>query len=398
VTENPRKVLLVEPVLFGHSLLYIRAALASSGFEQTQFTAVTLVPNDTERLRVLELARTEPRLNVRILGVLDRPCLTRWDFWRAFARAMRGVERMLRAESFDLVTYLYLDLALVFFAVPVFRPLLRAHHRCGLTGLVFRDNGLRLPASRSLKARFRSGVDRWLLLRALRNGPFRKVAFLDPWCAERARQLVPSVNCGKGVDPVFWQPCDAEQARSRLGIKAQDFVILFFGTMSHRKYLVESLALLCQAPLPADGTVIVVAGPSFPQHRDSMLEQLAATSRKYRVIHHERFINDSELPPYFAAADCVMCVYRDFTGSSSVLLHAAIYGKPALVSPGGAMEDAVRQYNFGEVATVTDPNGFLGAVCRIAALTPPEREALAGRALAYGRTMDARRFMSQFEG
>jgi hypothetical protein len=62
------------------------------------------------------------------------------------------------------------------------------------------------------------------------------------------------------------------------------------------------------------------------------------------------------------------------------------------------MEDAVRQYNFGEVATVTDPNGFLGAVCRIATLTPPEREALAGRALAYGRTMDARRFMSQFEG
>lgn len=396
--EKPRKVLLADPVLFGHSLLYYQAALASSGYQNTQFTVATQAPFDADRLRLLELAGTEPRLNLRILGVLNRPCVRRGESWRAFAAGMRGIERILRTESFDLVAYLYLDYALVFFALPVFRPLLRAHCRAPLSGLVFRDNGLRRPSAGGAKARLRGGLDRWLLTRALRSGTFRKVAFLDPWCADRARQLVPHANCGPGVDPVFCRPCDPADARAQLGFKPEDFLILFFGTMSHRKCLVESLALLREAALPADRTVIVVAGPSFPEHRERMNAELAVTGRQYRVTHHDRFITDAELPVYFAVADCVMCVYRDFSGSSSVLLHAAIYGKPVLVSPGGAMEAAVRKHGFGEVVNVTDPRGFINAVRKIAGLREPERKALGERALAYGRTMDASRFMSQFEG
>ena len=60
------------------------------------------------------------------------------------------------------------------------------------------------------------------------------------------------------------------------------------------------------------------------------------------------------------------------------------------------MADAVRKHDFGEVVSLADPQGFISAICKLAALGPAQRQALASRALAYGRSMDARRFMSQF--
>ena len=79
-----------------------------------------------------------------------------------------------------------------------------------------------------------------------------------------------------------------------------------------------------------------------------------------------------------------------------VLLHSAIYGKPAIVSPGGAMEDAVRRYQFGEVVQLNDTAVFACAISKTANLTAEERVQLASRARKYGEVMDARRFMSQF--
>ncbi len=111
-----------------------------------------------------------------------------------------------------------------------------------------------------------------------------------------------------------------------------------------------------------------------------MAEALAATQTKYRVIRDDRFIEDSELPPYLAASDCVLCVYNEFSGSSNVLLQAAVFGKTALVSPGGAMEDAIRRYGFGEVASFDRQAEFIAAVRKLAALGPSERSALGARA------------------
>jgi glycosyltransferase involved in cell wall biosynthesis len=309
---------------------------------------------------------------------------------------MRAIESLLRTESFDLVVYLYLDLVLIYFALPLFRPALRAHFQARSAGLVFRDNGLRRPVVKSNKSRLRSTLDRWLLGRALRSGGLSKVAFLDHWCADRARQLFGSEICGYGVDPVFFRPCDSAAARKQFGLKPNDFVFLFFGVMSDRKGVPESLALLRQADLPRDRTAVIVAGPTPPEERARLDPEVAATAQQYKVIRHDAYIEDADLPPFFAAADCVVCVYKDFTGSSSVLLHAGMFGKLALVSPGGVMEDAVRRHQFGEVAGLDNPGGFIEAVRRLAALDNSTRTAMAQRALEYGRSMDARRFMSQF--
>jgi glycosyltransferase involved in cell wall biosynthesis len=391
-----QKVLLADPVMVSHSLLYYEAALASAGFEETQFTVATTIVHQEDRQRALEFCRSRPRLKLHALEVDPGPCITRWQCWRGFRRAMAATEQILRKEPFDLVAYVAMDVLLVFFALPFFRRTIPAHFQAGVAGTLFRDNGLRPPIGTSVKARLRSRIDLWILRRALHSGGLRRAAFLDHYCADRAKETLNSDICAYGVDPVFPEPCDPVAARAQFGLEPGDFAILLFGLLSDRKGILESLAMLRNSPLPKEKTVLIVAGPSGADVRQRLEEELAATGRHYRLIRHDRFIQRGEMPPYFAAADCLICVYKEFSGSSSVLLHGATYGKPAVVSPGGVMEDAVRRHNFGEVAGVNDPAAFSAAICRLANMPAPERQALAERARRYGASMDARRYMSQF--
>jgi len=392
----PRNVLLVDPVMVSHSLLYYEAALMSSGFESAEFTIATAIFRPGDRQRLTEFSHSHPRMKLQILEVPVGACLTRWDCWRSFGRSMRAAEQILQAQPFDLVAYLSLDLVLVYFALPAFRRKIHAHFQTRIAGTLFRDNGLRPPVEPGLKGRARGLTDLWILRRALQSGGVRKAAFLDHWCADRARELLHVANCGYGVDPVFPETRDPAAARAALGVRADEYAFLLFGMLSDRKGVLESLAMLREAPLPPHKTVVIVAGPSVPEFRVRLDEELAATSRKYRVIRHDRFIERPEMPAYFAASDCVICLYKDFTGSSNVLLHAATHGKPALVCPGGAMEDAVRRHRFGEVVRLDDSEGFSAAVCRLVALDGPARQAMARGAVAYGASMDARRFMAQY--
>lgn len=392
-----RTVLLVDPIVGSHSLLYYKAALASTGFESTRFTLACLARDDADRVRLEQFAREEKRFSLKVLGTMRGQCIARWECWREFGRVVSRVETLLRAGSYDEVVYLYLDLALPFFGLPLLRNSLPSHAGANLAGLIFRDNGLRPPVANTLKARARSAIDRSLLRRGLSFRAFRRVAFLDHWCADRARALFNCSVCGYGVDPVFYEPCDMKAARAQFGLNPGDFVFLLFGTMSDRKAIVESLACLRSAPLAPEKTVIIVAGPVGPDYRARLAQEIAVTGAKYRVIHHDRFITQAEVPAYFAAADCVVCAYREFTGSSSVLLHGALYGKTALVSPGGAMEDAVRRHRFGEVADIQDRDAFMRAAVRLAGAGEPERQEMAGHARVYGQSMDARNFMAQFQ-
>ncbi len=391
-----RKVLLADPVMVSHSLLYYEAALTSTGFEDTEFTIATVVIREEDRQRGLEFARAHPRVKLIFPKAAVGPCYGRWQCWRGFARAMRAVEAILQAETYDLVAYLAMDLVLVQFAFPALRRRIPAHMRAGVSGTLFRDNGLRPPVSRTFKERAQNLVDRWMLPRALRSGGIRKASFLDHWCADRARELFRVNNCGHGIDPVFPEPCDSAAARARFNLKPDDFVFLLFGVLSDRKGILETLAMLRDAPLDPGKTVLLVAGPAAPEIRQRLQEELAAAGRKYRVIRDDRFISRTEMPAYFAAADCAVCVYKDFSGSSSVLLHGAVYGKTAIVSPGGVMEDAVRRHGFGEVAGIGDSKGFTAAVVKLATLSCAERERMGRGALAYGQSMDARRYMLQF--
>jgi hypothetical protein len=61
------------------------------------------------------------------------------------------------------------------------------------------------------------------------------------------------------------------------------------------------------------------------------------------------------------------------------------------------MHDAIERYHFGEAVELEEPAGFCGAVRKLMSAGPEVRAAHTAGARAYAASMDARRYMSQFQ-
>lgn len=392
MTNSPRRVLLADPLYHVHSILHYRAALGSVGFEDAQITVLTSVLSDEEAQRVKTFSQSHPRLTVRLLEH-HQPINGRVMCWRYFYHAMREVEKMLAQEHFDYVIYIMADHMLPFLALPMARLWFPRHFAVGIRGLLFWHNGLRQTATTSRRKRVEM-LDRWILGRALRSGAFRRMANLDRESARRARALEKTPLSVEGIDPVDIPESDRPRARAKFALAPEDFAFVMFGALDDRKGVIETLEVIRDTPLPHERIVVLIGGRAVPE----FLTRLEAVIRTcpYRVVLHNRFISDEDLPDYFAAADCVVCAYRNFTASSGVLLHGASSGNLAIVSSGGVMEEAVREFGFGEVVSLGDRPAFGAGLQRLLKLTPEERAKMSEGALAYARARDSRLYMTQF--
>lgn len=392
-----RRVLLVEPVFHVHALVHIEAALASVGFEKAEIVVATCITDPKHRERMAVFAAKHSRLELRLLDGNYETLTNRFANWRAHRSAMRQTEAMLRCEQFDMVVYMMMDCILPFVTFSIFRQEFRAHWAAGVSGLVFRDNGLRPPIPRTFKSRLRAFLDRFVLSRAMRSPAVRKLAFFDPWCAARAKELWPGARCCAGVDPIeLREPApDYIAARTRLGVPEGAFAVLLFGSFSDRKGIVPTLEILREIRLSRP-LYVLLGGPVESALRGRFDTALNALKSCHTVRHHDGFVPDAELPDYFAAADTVICAYKDFTGSSGVLLHAASFGKPALVSPGGVMAEAVERHRFGEIVHLDEPATFYTALSKLSTLDESELTELQERAFGYARLNDSRLYLSQF--
>lgn len=390
--NSPRRVLVVDPLYHVHSILYYRAALGSVGFEDAQFTVITSVLSDEEAQRVEAFRQFHPRLAVRMLGHHE-PISGRVQCWRYFFHAMRQVEKTLAQEHFDYVIYMMADHMLPFLALPLARLWFPYHFAVGIRGLLFWHNGLR-PIAVTPRRKMVEMLDRWFLRRALRSGAFRRAAYLDRECGRRARALEKTPVSVEGIDPVDIPESDRTRARAKFAFAPEDFVFVMFGSLEDRKGIIETLEVIRDTPLPHERIVVLMGGRAVPE----FFPRLEAVIRTcpYRVVLHNRFISDEDLPDYFAAADCVACAYRNFTASSGVLLHGASSGNLAIVSSGGVMEEAVREFGFGEVVSLDDRPAYGASLQRLLKLTPEERAKMSEGALAYARARDSRLYMTQF--
>lgn len=390
---NPsRRILFVDPIHHVHSVGYYRAALDSTGFEDAEFTVVTSVVSAEEARRAEAVAQLQPRLHLRFLPQ-HAPINRRSQCSRLYWQAMKQVEAILEREQFDFLVYLMVDHALPFFALPFASHWFPGHFRMGVRGLAFRHHGLRQTAT-TPRGKCLEVFDRWILGRALRSGVFRRLSFLDREAARCAQVLEDRPVSGGGVDPVDFPDRDRTQVRTALGVAPDDFVFLMFGALDERKGVIEALENLRAVAGPTDRVVALIAGRVTAELRPHLEETLRTCN--FRVVLHDRFIPDEDRPNYFAAADCVLCPYKNFAGSSGVLLHGASGGALAVVSARGVMEDAVREFGFGEVVDVEDPAGFTTSLQRLLRLSPEERTRMSAGARAYAHTHDFRLFMGQF--
>ncbi|WP_460588288.1 glycosyltransferase [Haliea atlantica] len=149
-------------------------------------------------------------------------------------------------------------------------------------------------------------------------------------------------------------------ARLRLSL-AERPTLLFFGFVRPYKgldTLLEALARL-DASTPCQ---LLIAGEIWgnPDHWQAEVSRLGLGDR---VRFEQRYIPESAVGDYFAAADLVMLPYRSATGSGVVKL-AHSHGRPVVVTRTGALPDAVEEGVTGFIVPPEDPAAMAAAIQR----------------------------------
>jgi glycosyltransferase involved in cell wall biosynthesis len=129
-------------------------------------------------------------------------------------------------------------------------------------------------------------------------------------------------------------------------------VFLFFGRISPYKGIDELLRAFSKVVQNFPGIKLVIAGKGNYSYQ--VPEELTRSSS---LITINRFIAESEIKSLFEQADVLVCPYRDAT-QSGVLMTAAAFNTPVIVSNVGALSEYIKEGGKGYVYDLNDKIGL----------------------------------------
>jgi D-inositol-3-phosphate glycosyltransferase len=148
-----------------------------------------------------------------------------------------------------------------------------------------------------------------------------------------------------------------KDARTRLGIIADDKVVLFFGNIDYYKgldLLIESLDHI-SIPLQKEIKLIIAGNSKSPTYIEQINEQLENSKMKGNIIPHIQYIQDEDIERYFMAADCIVLPYRNIY-QSGVIFMAYNFGLPILATRVGNFENDIISGMTGFLIDTNEPS------------------------------------------
>jgi len=163
-------------------------------------------------------------------------------------------------------------------------------------------------------------------------------------------------------------------ARRALGLPADAFICLFFGT--HRMGKDYQTAIEA-AKLASSRPFLLFAGPLISGNDPSALIKASGYSSALSWHH---FFLDSEAAKIFDAADLVILPYaKGYKKGSSVLLQACKYGKPVVAANTGHLADFINSNKTGKLYTPENPADLAKVLDEMANISETESIELAER-------------------
>lgn len=157
--------------------------------------------------------------------------------------------------------------------------------------------------------------------------------------AERLRRMT-IVNLNVRVVPhglgAIKQQTTKEQARRKLKLSNNDFVVMSFGFLTWYKgsdWLVSQWKNIAKDK----NMKLIMAGGTSPnvsktKHYQSFVKKIYASAQKDKRITITGFVDDTNIATYFAAADVVVLPYRSLMSSSGPMAMAIAFNKAFLIS------------------------------------------------------------------
>ena len=175
-------------------------------------------------------------------------------------------------------------------------------------------------------------------------------------------------------------------AREQLSIDYQGTIFLFLGILRNDKGL-EVLADALQKVSLMDFR-IVFAGSPMHYTAEEISAMFAFTKTESVFVHvHLDYVDEEQLPLYYAAADCLLLPYnKDYKGSTGPLMKGAgTYGLPVIVSDVSEMGNLTSLHKIGEVVAPGDSLALAKAMENFVRSSEDDRQDKSGRALQMGK-------------
>ena len=158
-------------------------------------------------------------------------------------------------------------------------------------------------------------------------------------------------------------PRDKRESKANLKIPEESVVLLFFGTHREDKNYETPIAAVSKEKAQTRTIWLLFAGPTVSG--ESPATKMARAHFTNATVL-DRFVDPDEVDSIFAASDIVVLSYgADYNKGSAVLLQAAAYLRPLLVSGPGYLENFVKAYSIGESFAASDPQDFFRGLCRL---------------------------------
>ena len=365
---NQKHIAVVNGLWVGHHPIYVKAfvkILIESGYRVSLFCPA---PEDVTKW--VEQTFWEDRSNFKAYYFTDRVHSWFWRhlpgrirytlqsilFWFNAARALRL--RINYLDKPDLVFFAWVDCYLTGYLPVRFIDWLFTYT---WSGLYFHP--------RHLRAENKSRIGRAIVSPEefiAQSKRAASIAMLD----EGVHGLIHAQLDGKPafVLPDFSDeipPIDQYHLAEVITEKAKGkMVIGLLGGISRRKGLLTFIRIAKQST--DKDWYFVFAGilleHTFSKEELKEVKEFFDEPREDCFFYIKRIPDDAQFNALVNVCDVIFAMYEDFPHSSNLLTKSAIYGKSALVSAGGYMEEVVKQYNLGVVAPAGDVQAALTAL------------------------------------
>lgn len=191
----------------------------------------------------------------------------------------------------------------------------------------------------------------------------------------------------------FGEPLAKAEAQEALGLRPDLRTLLFFGLI--RDY--KGLDLLLEAfPKLGDEYQLVVAGEAYGSfEKYQKLIEESGCSDRIKVFN--RYIDDSQVPTFFSAADLCVLPYKTATqsGITAISLH---FGLPVVATRTGGLEETIEKPGIGVMADEISAEGVRAAVETFFAAGPEQyRSSIASHKKAIGWDVFAEKLMDFYK-
>ena len=234
---------------------------------------------------------------------------------------------------------------------------------CAVSGIYFRPD-FHYPRSSGLKARLNVLRKKATLRGVLNQSALTNLFCLDHSAVTLVGEMNPRVNVVPLPDPVksyTVTSADLQKLRSDLRIDPDRKVFLLFGHLDDRKGIEPFLEALSQInPALQSKICFLLVGAIKPDYQIHIQQKISLISPDIQIISVFKEIKGKSIQAYFELSDYALTLYQHHVGMASVVIRAAVSGKPLISSDYGYMGHLVEQEQLGVVTNSADP----GAICQ----------------------------------